>query len=186
MCRGEVFGRTLSFRRPFLLLRVVAAYDLVCSPSLSCRPQATGASSLCPQLPAANLSADRADNGQADDANHRRGGIGAFFLMTTHARLRRWLKNASNSARPTVTARPSGRGTAPPANSTAATSLGEAQVGAGLSVDASLLYAGTDVGCRFREIYPLCTHLGMCGGPRLPLGVAAIAATLVAALSEGA
>ena len=111
MCRGEVFGRTLSFRRPFLLLRVVAAYDLVCSPSLSCRPQATGASSLCPQLPAANLSADRADNGQADDANHRRGGIGAFFLMTTHARLRRWLKNASNSARPTVTARPSGRDT---------------------------------------------------------------------------
>ena len=34
------------------------------------------------------------------------------------------------------------------------TLLGEAQVGAGLSVDASLLYAGTDVGCRFREANP--------------------------------
>jgi len=34
---------------------------------------------------------------------------GAFFLMMAHARLRRSPKNASNSARPTVMTRPSGR-----------------------------------------------------------------------------
>jgi hypothetical protein len=55
------------------------------------------------------------------DADHRCDGMGACFLMTTHARLRRWLNSASNSARPTLTVRPSGRATAPPANSTAAT-----------------------------------------------------------------
>jgi hypothetical protein len=44
-----------------------------------------------------------------------------FFLMMTHARLRRSPGNASNSARPTVTMRPSESSTAPPAASTAAT-----------------------------------------------------------------
>jgi hypothetical protein len=53
---------------------------------------------------------------------HRRAGIGACFLMMTHARLPRSPSSASNSARPTVTVRPSGSGTAPPAASTAATS----------------------------------------------------------------
>jgi hypothetical protein len=53
--------------------------------------------------------------------SHRRAGMGACFLMTTHARLRRSPIRASNSARLTVTVRPSGRGTAPPAASTAAT-----------------------------------------------------------------
>jgi hypothetical protein len=42
--------------------------------------------------------------------NHRRAGIGACFLITTHARLRRSPSSASNSARPTVTVRPSGKG----------------------------------------------------------------------------
>src|SRR6266550_603056 len=53
---------------------------------------------------------------------HRRGGIGAFLRMVTQARLQRPPSRASNSARPTVTMRPSGSGTAPPAASTAATS----------------------------------------------------------------
>ena len=43
--------------------------------------------------------------------SHPRVGIGACFLMMTHARLRRSPSSASNSARPTVTVRPSGRGT---------------------------------------------------------------------------
>jgi hypothetical protein len=43
--------------------------------------------------------------------HHRRVGIGACFLMMTHARLHRPLGSASNSARPTVTVRPSDRGT---------------------------------------------------------------------------
>jgi hypothetical protein len=53
--------------------------------------------------------------------SHRRAGIGAFFLIKIHTRLRRSPNNASNSARPTVTVRPSGKGTGPPSASTAAT-----------------------------------------------------------------
>jgi hypothetical protein len=58
---------------------------------------------------------------KAAEDNHRRAGIGACFLMMTHARLRRSPSSASNSARPCVMVRPSGRGRAPPAASTAAT-----------------------------------------------------------------
>jgi hypothetical protein len=52
---------------------------------------------------------------------HRLSGIDAFLRTVTHARLHRPLGSASNSARPTVTVRPSGNGTAPPRASTAAT-----------------------------------------------------------------
>jgi hypothetical protein len=57
--------------------------------------------------------------GMTYSRSHRRAGIGACFLMMTHARLRCSLSSARNSARPTVTVRPSGRGTVPPAASTA-------------------------------------------------------------------
>jgi hypothetical protein len=54
--------------------------------------------------------------------SHRRAGIGGACRRTiTQARLRRSASRALNSARPTVTVRPSGRGTEPPAASTATT-----------------------------------------------------------------
>jgi hypothetical protein len=53
--------------------------------------------------------------------SHRRAGIGACRRTITQARLRRWPSRESNSTRPRVTVRPSGRRTAPPAASTAAT-----------------------------------------------------------------
>ena len=54
-------------------------------------------------------------------SHHRRDGKGASLRIITQARLRCRSRILSNSARPTVTVRPSGKGTLPPAASTAAT-----------------------------------------------------------------
>jgi hypothetical protein len=63
----------------------------------------------------------RRSGARAYSRSHRRAGIGACCRTITQARLRRLPNSASNSARPTVTVRPFGSGTAPPAASTAAT-----------------------------------------------------------------
>jgi hypothetical protein len=49
-------------------------------------------------------------NERRDPNIHRLGGIGAFLRTVTHAGLQRPLGSAPNSARPTVTVRPSGKG----------------------------------------------------------------------------
>jgi hypothetical protein len=65
-------------------------------------------------------------------ARHRRGGIGVCLRAVTHAGLRRSPNSASNSARPTVMVRASGRGRALPAATMAAIRLRSAtQVGEG-------------------------------------------------------
>ncbi len=89
--------------------------------------------------------------GEALAVSHRRAGIGACRRTTTHARRRRSPNSASNSARPTVTVRPSGRGTAPPAASTAAAKSRSAVRCAATSDSISRMSGPTPTGTALRH-----------------------------------